>query len=276
MSEDIFNPLNDIENLEECKIKKWDKSLINKCILDLFINPRKVMYEWSNITEQTAHIKVGYVGQHLASVLLNTLGCNTAARGDDCKDKSEVKSCSRVDQSDKCTRCKINISRFNKSCPNCKRTDKIKRNNDSKWLLTIRSEDDLNKYLKLDRLVLIIEDYPDFNKNKFDDISIKAYEIYPKLEMCKHFKNIITDYYNNIYLKNIKKNPKKVPAPKNLWPYSFQFHMCNPIKIFECKITDYITNPKIKIMKYINHIYVKIECLKCFKIQIQKFSINQN
>ena len=43
------------------------------------------MYEWSNITEQTAHIKVGYVGQHLASVLLNTIGCQTAGRGDDCK-----------------------------------------------------------------------------------------------------------------------------------------------------------------------------------------------
>ena len=207
------------------------------------------MYEWSNITEQTAHIKVGYVGQHLASVLLNTIGCQTAGRGDDCKDKSEIKSCSRVDQSDKCTRCKINISRFKKSCPNfAKRTDKIKRNNDSKWLLTIRSENDLNKYLELDRLVLIIEDYPDFNKNKFNDISIKAYEIYPKLEICKHFRNIITDYYNNIYLENLKKNPK-IPS-KNI-SYSFQFYMCNPIKIFECKITDYIKKPKIKIMKYI-------------------------
>ena len=68
MSKEIFNPLNNIKNLEEYKIKKWDKSLINKCILDLFINPRKVMYEWSNITEQTAHIKVGYVGQHLACI----------------------------------------------------------------------------------------------------------------------------------------------------------------------------------------------------------------
>lgn len=253
----IFNPKTDITNFEQCHIANYNENMITKCIYDLFINPRKTMYEWSSITEQTAHIKIGYVGQHLASVLLNTKGCKTAARGEDCLDKSEVKACSRIDQSDKCNRCKINLTRFDKICPKCKKNDKIKRNNDSKWLLTIRSEDDLKKYLNLDRLVLIIEEYTKFNENNYDDISIKVYEIYPKKEECKHFKSILINYYQNIYLTNIKKNSKKVPAPKNLWPYSFQFYMCNPVKIFECEISNYINEPNINLIKYIKHLSVR-------------------
>ena len=253
MSETMFNPETDITNFEQCHIVNYNENMIPKCISDLFINPRKTMYEWSSITEQTAHIKIGYVGQHLASVLLNTKGCKTAARGEDCMDKSEVKSCSRVDQSDKCKRCKINLTKFDKVCPKCKKNDKIKRNNDSKWLLTIRSESDLKKYLDLDRLVLIIEEYPNFDKNNFDDIVIKVYEIYPKKEKCKHFKSILMEYWENIYKANREKNPKKVPAPKNLWPYSFQFYMCNPVKIFECKISNYLTEPVNEVIKFINY-----------------------
>jgi len=227
--------------------------MIPECINDLFILPRKTLHKWSLITEQTPHTKIGYVGQHLASVLLNTKGTKTGARGEDCMDKSEVKSCSRVDQSDKCKRCKINLTKFDKVCPKCKKNDKIKRNNDSKWLLTIRSERDLKKYLDLDRLVLIIEEYPNFDKNNFDDIGIKVYEIYPKKEKCKHFKSILMEYWENIYKANREKNPKKVPAPKNLWPYSFQFYMCNPVKIFECKISNYLTEPVNEVIKFINY-----------------------
>ena len=257
MSNNIFDPASDIPNFDQCHINNWNKSMIKKCISDLFITPRKTMYEWSMLTEQTSHIKIGYVGQHLASVLLNTKGCKTAARGEDCMDKSEVKSCSRVDQSDKCNRCNINLTKFDAVCQECGKNDKIKRNNDSKWLLTIRSEDDLRKYLDLDRLVLIIEEYPNFNENKFDDIVIKVYEIYPKKEICRNFKSILTEYYNDIYLANIKKNPKKVPAPKNLWPDSFQFYRCNPVKIFECKISNYIVEPDIEVIKYISYCSIR-------------------
>ena len=57
----------------------------------------------------------------------------------------------------------------------------------------------------------------------------------------------------NIYKANREKNPKKVPAPKNLWPYSFQFYMCNPVKIFECKISNYLTEPVNEVIKFINY-----------------------
>lgn len=251
MNEVVFHPKNDIPNFEECSINDWDERLIENCIYDLFIHPRQTIAKWALKTEQTAHLKIGYLGQYLASVLLNTKGCKTAARGNDCMDKSEVKSCSRIDQSDKCKRCRINIARVDKFCPKCKKNDKIQRNNDSKWLLTIRNEADLQKYLDLDRLVLIIEEYPSFHDQIFDTICIKVFEIYPKKNVGRHFKNIIESYFQQLYIANRKKTPNKIPAPKNLWPDSFQFYMCNPVKIFECNISNYLTDPKIEIKKYI-------------------------
>ena len=243
--EKIYIPKN------EYPLKNHDENLIKKCILDLFVNPRKILHEWSILTEQTNHTKIGYTGQHLASVILNMKGCKTGARGKDCMDGTEVKSCSRVDQSDKCERCKISILRYDEFCPYCNKKDKIVRNNDSKWLLTIRNENELNYYLNLDRLLLIIEEYPDFSKNKYDDIMITMYEIYPKHEICKNFRKIIINYFNDIYSKNIIKNPKKNPAPKNFWPYSYQFYLCNPFEIFKCKITNYLTKPIVDIIHYI-------------------------
>jgi hypothetical protein len=250
-NETIFNPLSEIPNFNAYNLTSYNEALIQKCVMELFVTPRKLLYEWSCLTEQTNHTKIGYTGQHLASVILNIKGCKTGARGDDCMDGTEVKSCSRVDQSDKCSRCKINILRLDKLCPNCNKNDKIIRNNDSKWLLTIRSQEELNAYLNLDRLLLIIEDYPDFDNQNYNDISITIYEIYPKKDICSNFSKIITNYFTEIYTSNLLKSPKKVPAPKNFWPNSYQFHLCNPFEIFKCKITNYLTDPVINILKYI-------------------------
>ena len=76
--------------------------------------------------------------------------------------------------------------------------DKIIRNNDSKWLLTIRSEEELNSYLQLDRLLLIIEEYPEFDKQNYNDISITIYEIYPKKDICSNFSKLIKSYFSEI------------------------------------------------------------------------------
>lgn len=245
-----MNPITDIPGIEKCVLNNYDDNIVKECVMDLFVTPRILLYKWSRITEQTNHTKIGYTGQHLASVVLNVKGCKTGARGKDCLDGTEVKSCSRVDQSDKCTSCKVNVLRLDTACPGCSST-KITRNNDTKWLLTIRNENDLNAYLSLDRLVLIIEEYPDFDTQKYDDITITMYEIYPKKEICKNFATLITSYYNDLYVKNLANNPKKVPAPKNLWPHSYQFHMCNPFEIFKCRISHYLTNPKLDIIKHL-------------------------
>jgi hypothetical protein len=59
------------------------------------------------------------------------------------------------------------------------------------------------------------------------------------------------NYYYDIYLKNLEKNPKKVPAAKNFWPNSYQFYLSNPIKIFESIITSINENPTIESIDYI-------------------------
>lgn len=224
-------------------LKTHSDSLIRECIMDLFVHPRATLHKWSRITDQTSHTKIGYVGQHLASVLLNVRGCKTGARGLDCMDGTEVKSCSRVDQSDKCKHCDINVSRSDPVCPLCHGT--VKRNNDSKWLLTIRNQQELDKYLNLERLLLIIEDYPRFYEHNFDDISIRAFEIHPK--RTPMFGTLLRSYYHDIFLKS----KAKIPAPKNLWPYSYQFYMCDPVEIFHCTVYDFLSQPRVCIEKYI-------------------------
>lgn len=61
----------------------------------------------------------------------------------------------------------------------------------------------------------------------------------------------MTNYYNSIYLEHRKKNSNKVPAPKNFWPYSYQFYLCQPIKIFECQVRNTSSGPDIQVLKYI-------------------------
>src|SRR5690606_21560838 len=36
-------------------------------------------------------------------------------------------------------------------------------------------------------------------------------------------------------------------APKNFWPYSYQFYLCNPVKVFDCVVTNANTSPQINI-----------------------------
>ena len=40
----VFNPLEHITNLHNCNIENYNEELIEKCIMDLFINPRKILY----------------------------------------------------------------------------------------------------------------------------------------------------------------------------------------------------------------------------------------
>ena len=205
--------------------------------------------EWSKITKQTPGLKIGYPAQHIASLLTGVEGRRSAARGDDLADGSEVKGCNRIDQLDTCKDCGNKILRHELKCSFCESIN-IKRNDDSKWLLTIKSEKELELYTKtIDRLIFILLDYPNFSKNDFETLSIKAYEIWPKNNL--QFKQILEEYYNDIYLEHIKLDAKKTPAPKNFWPYSFQFYKCKPLKTYECIITNINTTPIIKTLTYI-------------------------
>jgi len=123
---------------------------------------------------------------------------------------------------------------------------------DSKWLFTIRNKNDLDVLTnEVDRIILTLADYPDFETDNFENIRFQVFEIWTKSPRNKNFVSLMTNYYNKIYLTHKKNDVAKTPAPKNFWPYSYQFYMCNPIKVFSCIVKNANTKPKIDIDFYI-------------------------
>lgn len=223
---------------------------IKSFLADLVLKPRIRAIKWARLTKQTPNMKIGYPGQHLASLITGIEGERTGARGDDLKDGTEVKSCSRVDQLDNCKDCKKRLLRIEPLCPHCG-SGNIKRMNDSKWLFSIKSESELDVLTKvINRIFLTISDYPNYDNSDFESIRFQAFEIWNKTDRHKNFKTLMTNYYHKIFLKHIEKNPKKTPAPKNFWPYSYQFYLCNPVKVFEAIVSDANNLPSINITKY--------------------------
>jgi hypothetical protein len=227
-------------------------NLIKRMLAELVIAPRLKALEWSRITKQTPNMKIGYPGQHLASLVLGMEGSRTGARGHDIVDGSEVKSCSRVDQVDKCRDCDEKVMRMETECPACGSIN-IKRNNDSKWLFTIKTKADLDLLInKVNRVVLTIADYPEFATDNHKDIRFQVFEIWNNHERFACFAKLMTNYYEKIYLAHKDADAAKSPAPKNFWPYTYQFYKCNPVKIFSAIVYDANTVPKIQIQHYVN------------------------
>lgn len=228
-----------------------NQNKIISLLQELVLQPRLKALQWSKITKQTPNMKIGYPGQHLASLITGIEGARTGARGDDLRDGTEVKSCSRVDQLDTCNACDNKVLRIEPLCPHCG-SDNIKRMDDSKWLFSIKSEEELNLLTQqVDRVFLTIADYPNFSENDFSVICIQAFEIWNRTERHKHFTSLMTNYYNKIFLEHISRNANKTPAPKNFWPFSYQFYLCNPVKVFSCTVTDANTDPRIRIDYFI-------------------------
>lgn len=219
---------------------------IEQFINEIIIAPKHALSKWATITNQTPAAKIGYIGQHLTSLVTGVPGTGTGARGDDLADGSEVKSCNKVDQLDKCKACGAKVLRMQDSCPVCG-SDKIDRKDDSKWLFSIRDEHELNQYKNLDRVVLLLMDYPNFDMGDYRDIRISVFEIYPKEDRMSIFNHLISNHYYNIFVP--KQNANEKTNPMNLHPFSFQFYKCNPIKTFECIIKDIDTKPSILIDK---------------------------
>jgi len=232
------------------QIDTQEADIVN-LLYDLMINPRKKSVEWSLKTHQTPNMKVGYPGQHLVSLVTGVPGERSGARGNDLIDGSEIKSCSRIDQMDKCKTCKQPVLRIEQKCSFCHGSN-ISRMRDSKWLFTIRSLEDLEVFnTGVKRVILVLGDYPNFDQKDFDTIRIEIFEIWNQTDRGKIFNEILRNYYYNIYLIHKQNSPNKVPAPKNFWPDSYQFYLCNPIKIFSSTIKDSINSPEISIDTWI-------------------------
>ena len=222
--------------------------LVEQFLNELIVSPKRVLRNWASITNQTPAAKIGYIGQHLASLLTGVKGTRTGARGNDLEDGTEVKSCNKIDQVDNCKDCGSRVLRMEAACPKCGSTN-IVRKADSKWLFSVKSEDELTQYLNLDRIVLILMDYPRFMCNDFSDIRICAFEIYPKEERMKVFRELISNHYWNIYRPKADKGEKT--NPMDFHPLGYQFYKCNPVKTFECIIKDVDGNATIEITKYV-------------------------
>ena len=119
-----------------------NKELIEQFLDEVIVKPKTTLKKWSKITNQTPAVKLGYIGQHLASLITGVPGTGSGARGDDLEDSSEVKSCNKIDQVDKCAECNGRVMRYEKTCSACG-SDKIDRKDDSKWLFSIRSQEEL-------------------------------------------------------------------------------------------------------------------------------------
>jgi hypothetical protein len=178
-------------------------------------------------------------------------GVRTGARGDDLKDGTEVKSCSRVDQLDTCGNCKNKVLRIELTCHHCG-SSKIKRMDDSKWLFSVKSEAELKLLTEtIDRVFLTIADYPNFDSDDFETIRFQAFEIWNNNDRHKNFSVIMSNYYNKLFLEHIRLNPNATPAPKNFWPYSYQFYLCNPVKVFECLVEKANISPTITLNYFV-------------------------
>ena len=215
---------------------------ITEFINEIIIEPKHALSRWAKVTNQTPAAKIGYIGQHLTSLVTGVPGTGTGARGDDLADGSEVKSCNKVDQVDKCKDCGARVLRMEKKCSACG-SENIDRKDDSKWLFSIRDEHELKQYMNLDRVVLLLMDYPNFDEDDFKDIRISVFEIYPKEQRMSVFNHLISNHYYNIFVP--KQNDNQKTNPMNLHPFSFQFFKCNPIKTFECTIKNIDTCPSI-------------------------------
>ena len=222
-------------------------SQVERFINDIIIMPRRQLKQWATITNQTPAAKVGYIGQHLASLITGVRGTGSGARGDDLADGTEVKSCNKIDQADKCKDCKSRVLRQETVCGNCGST-RIERKDDSKWLFSVRSQEELDQYLNMNRILLILLDYPNFKENDFQDIRICAFEIYPQERRMNVFRNLISNHYYNIYRPKADRGAKT--NPMNLHPWSFQFYKCNPIKTFECVIKNIDADATIEIKQF--------------------------
>lgn len=198
-------------------------------IQDLYIGLRQKVQKWASITQQTPQARMGYVGQHLASIVTGFPGGRSGARGKDLvlpgDAFAEIKTCYRVDQLGACNKCSAAVASIEDKCANCGGTD-IKRNDDSKWLIGIRNADEFKGILEPKYYFLVLFEFLDFTST---DRTIQA-SIWRVDPLAPGFAFCMIDYYFNIQAKS------KSKAPFNLWPYQLKFDIMRPLLIYRSLI----------------------------------------
>jgi predicted RNA-binding Zn-ribbon protein involved in translation (DUF1610 family) len=195
---------------------------------DLYIELRAKIRRWAAATKQTAQARMGYVGQHLVSVVTGYEGGRSGARGRDLivppDSYAEIKTCYRVDQLGKCLDCGAAVASIEDACPKCG-SAKIERHEDSKWLISFHDEEDFKEFLDPKWYFLALFDFA--KPGRVDVIQASIWRVDP---LCPGFGLCLVDYRYNIQAKS------KSGAPFNLWPYLPKFDLMRPLLIYRAQI----------------------------------------
>lgn len=196
---------------------------------DLYIDLRGKLRRWAALTKQTPQARMGYVGQHLVSVATGYEGGRSGARGRDlilsAGEFAEIKTCYRIDQLGRCLKCRAPVASIEELCPNCG-SPNIKRNDDSKWLVSFRSEEDFKSFLDPKWYYLCLFEFE--SPPRVDAIQASIWQIDPQ---TPGFGLCMVDYRYNLQAKS------KSRAPFNLWPYSLKFDLMRPVMIYRARIS---------------------------------------
>jgi len=199
-------------------------------IFDLYIDLRRRINDWAKVTDQTAQARMGYIGQHLVSVVTGFPGGKSGARGMDIvlpnREFAEIKTCYRVDQLGKCLNCGAGVASIEEKCVVCGSAD-IDRKDDSKWLIGIRNVDEFDEILAPKTYYLVLFDF--VGENAPGTIRASIWTVDP---MAPGFAFCMVDYYLEIRAKS------KSKAPFNLWPFLPKFELMGPTLIYRSLITE--------------------------------------
>ena len=139
----------------------------------------------------------------------------------------EIKTCYRVDQLGSCTECGASVSSLESACAKCG-SIKIARKDDSKWLISIRHDDEFKEILEPHRYYFVLFEFDDIRSALNNDIVASIWEVDPT---CKGFAYCMMDYYVNIRANS------KSGAAFNMWPHSPKFAMTKPKLIYRSVIS---------------------------------------
>lgn len=195
---------------------------------DLYVNLRRSVANWAAVTNQTPQARMGYVGQHLTSVVTGFQGGRSGARGKDLLlpdgKSAEIKTCYRVDQLGACRTCGHAVASIEVECPNCEGTS-IDRKDDSKWLISPRSEAELHALWDAESFYLVLFDFADFSDPR--EINARIWRVDPR---SPGFAYCMVDYFFTI------RTASASGAPFNLWPFSFKFGLLGGELIYSARI----------------------------------------
>lgn len=199
-------------------------------IQDLYIDLRTKVNAWSAITNQTPQARMGYIGQHLVSIVTGFPGSKSGARGYDLVMNDgtygEIKTCYRVDQLGSCRKCGAVVSSIETACAACG-SKNIDRKDDSKWLISLRNEAEFAEVIDPKAYYFVLFEFANLADSSNNDIVASIWEVDP---LNKGFAFCMVDYYLNIRAHSASK------APFNMWPHEFKFLLTKPQLIYRSMI----------------------------------------